>query len=110
MSEEILKQEPISQTYPIFVVGALRSGTSLLYALLNQHPQIGLMYECDAWDFPETLSGLRFQHDWLTRLEFFSRSLSRHRLAFEENLRGLENIRTPEDLYRTFAGGKDARL
>jgi hypothetical protein len=95
---------------PVFVVGPLRSGTSLLYALLNQHPQIGLMYECDAWDFPETLSGLRFQHDWLTRLEFFSRSLSRHRLAFEENLRGLENIRTPEDLYRTFAGGKDARL
>ena len=26
---------------PVFVVGMWRSGTSLLYALLNQHPQIG---------------------------------------------------------------------
>ena len=32
---------------PVFVVGMWRSGTSLLYALLNQHPQIGLMYESD---------------------------------------------------------------
>ncbi|PYX45967.1 MAG: hypothetical protein DMG79_17915 [Acidobacteria bacterium] len=28
---------------PLFVVGMWRSGTSLLYALLNQHPEIGLM-------------------------------------------------------------------
>ena len=30
---------------PLFVVGMWRSGTSLFYALLNQHPQIKLMYE-----------------------------------------------------------------
>jgi len=30
---------------PVFVVGVFRSGTSLLYSLLNQHPEIGLMYE-----------------------------------------------------------------
>jgi hypothetical protein len=92
----------------VFVVGPFRSGTSLLYALLNQHPKIALMYECDVWDFPEILSGWRFRRDWRTRLEFYCRAFSRHRLTFGENFRGLENVRTPEDLYRVFAGNKDA--
>ena len=43
------------------MVGIFRSGTSLLYSLLNQHPQMALMYECNVWDFPELLSPLRFQ-------------------------------------------------
>src|SRR5215469_5294409 len=93
---------------PVFVVGPLRSGTSLLYAILNQHPQIGLMYECDVWDFPQMLSRLRLKRDWRTRLEFYNQSLSRHRLAFGENLQCLENVRTPGDLYRAFAETKNA--
>ena len=32
---------------PLFVIGLWRSGTSLLYALLNKHPQIGLLFEGD---------------------------------------------------------------
>ena len=40
-------QNPEMRSGPLFVVGMWRSGTSLLYALLNQHPQIGLMYESD---------------------------------------------------------------
>jgi hypothetical protein len=100
---------PTSVT-PVFVVGPFRSGTSLLYALLNQHPKIAIMYECDVWDFPQILSGWRFRRDWRTRLEFYSRSFSRHRLIFGDNLRGLENVRTPEDLYRAFAENKDALL
>jgi hypothetical protein len=95
---------------PVFVVGPFRSGTSLLYALLNQHPKIALMYECDVWDFPDFLSGLRFRRDWRARLEFYSRSFSRHRLIFGDNLRSLENVRTPEDLYRAFAENKDAPI
>lgn len=95
---------------PVFVVGPLRSGTSLLYAILNQHPEIALMYECDVWDFPQILSGPRFQGDWHTRMEFYNRSLSRHRLVFGDSFSGLENVRTPEDLYRVFGQTKDARL
>src|SRR5580693_1545483 len=34
-----------SDRSPLFVVGMWRSGTSLLYRLINQHPQICLMYE-----------------------------------------------------------------
>lgn len=95
---------------PLFVVGPLRSGTSLLYALLNQHPQIALMYECDVWFFPQMFSSFRFKGDWLTRQEFYSRSLSRHRLVLGDRLDGLENVRTPQDLYRVFAQNKDARF
>ena len=52
---------------PVFVVGVFRSGTSLLYSLLNQHPQMAFMYECDAWNFPALLSKARFKGNWLER-------------------------------------------
>jgi hypothetical protein len=91
---------------PVFVLGVFRSGTSLLYSLLNQHPQMALMFECDVWYFPEALSKMRFKGAWLQRQEFFNKVLSRHRLNFSGSLRGLENIHTPDDLYRTFSDGK----
>jgi Sulfotransferase family len=95
---------------PVFVVGVFRAGTSLLYSLLNQHPQVALMYECDAWNFPEWLSSLRFKGNWLARQEFYNSALSRHRLTYGNSLRGLEEIQTPEDLYKVFGQGKSATL
>jgi hypothetical protein len=93
---------------PVFVVGVFRSGTSLLYSLLNQHPQIALMYECDVWDFPGAFARRRFQGEWLERQEFYNQVLSRHRLIWGGRLSGLENVRTPDDLYRCHSGMKDA--
>ncbi len=101
------KEQPAN---PVFVVGVFRSGTSLLYSLLNQHPQIALMYECDVWDFPRVGGRRRFSGDWLERQEFYNHALSRHRLIFGGKMRGLENIRTAEDLYRCHGHSKDARL
>jgi hypothetical protein len=97
-------------TTTLFVVGIFRSGTSLLYALLNQHPQIALMYECDVWNFPHFLSRARFRHDWRERLEFYTHALSRHRLVLRDDVSGLENIHNPRDLYRLFAEAKGARI
>lgn len=95
---------------PVFVVGALRSGTSLLYSLLNQHPKIALMYECDAWDFPKAFARRRFRGNWLARQEFYNQTLSRHRLTWGWSLRGLEKVRTPDDLYATFCQTRGAVL
>ncbi len=92
---------------PVFVIGVLRSGTSLLYALLNLHPQVALMFECDVWDFPAAFSKVRFKRDWLNRQEFYNRALSRHRLIYGGSTNGLENVRTPEDLYRTYSDCKN---
>ena len=93
---------------PIFVIGCFRSGTSLLCSLLNQHPQIALMYECDVWNFPRPLLKQRFQRDWVVRMEFFNQSLSRHRLIAADKLDELAAIRTPMDLYRAFGKLKGA--
>ena len=82
----------------------------MLYALLNQHPNISLMYECDVWNFPHFFSELRFRGDWRERLEFYSHALSRHHLVSVDSVAGVEHVRTPQDLYRVFAEGKAARV
>jgi len=99
-----------SSVNPVLVVGVFRSGTSLLYSLLNQHPQIALMYECDVWNFPGAFSGWRFKGEWLARQEFYNQALSRHRLILGDSLRGLEQVQTPEELYRCHGVNKGAVL
>ena len=105
-----VKNGEISHSSPVFIVGIPRSGTSLLYALLNRHPEVALMYECEVWSFPESLCGMRFRGDWLWRQEFYNQALSRHRLIFGGSLRGLEQVQTPGDLYRVFSESKDKQL
>jgi Sulfotransferase family len=65
---------------PLFVVGMWRSGTSLLYALLNQHPEIGLMYEDDlALLWPMFIGG-KARRDWLARWNFWNSAPQRHKI------------------------------
>ena len=63
---------------PIFVIGMWRSGTSLLYTLLNQHPQIALTYESDLFLLRSLFRGGSSRPDWLERWEFWNNALSRH--------------------------------
>ena len=100
----------MSNQNPVFVIGVFRSGTSLLCSLLNQNPKIALMYECDVWNFPRPLLPLRFRHNWAERIEFYNQALSRHRMIEEHDCRGLDQIRTPLDLYRTFGERKGAAV
>ncbi len=65
---------------PLFVVGMWRSGTSLLYTLLNQHPEIALMYEADLPLLPGLFRSSGSKPDWLERWEFWNSALTRHRI------------------------------
>ena len=66
---------------PLFVVGMWRSGTSLFYALLNQHPQIKLMYEDELPLLWPLFLGGKGKSDWPERWEFWNQALSRHKLG-----------------------------
>ncbi len=102
------QNNPMPSVTPIFVVGVFRSGTSLLCSLLNQNPQVALMFEADVWNFPRPLLALRFRRNWAERLEFYNQSLSRHGIISEHDLSGLNQLRDPLDLYRALAAKKGA--
>ena len=95
---------------PVFVVGVFRSGTSLLCSLLNQNPQVALMYECDVWNFPRSLLGYRFKHNWAERIEFYNQALSRHRMISGQDYSTLKDIHVPADLYRRLGKTKGAAV
>jgi hypothetical protein len=57
-----------------------RSGTSLLYTLLNQHPQIALTYESDLFLLRSLFRGGGSKADWLERWEFWNNGISRHHI------------------------------
>lgn len=77
---------------PLIVVGMWRSGTSLLYALLNQHPQIALMYECDLPLLWPLFLGGRAKKDWPERWEFWNSAPSRHRLQLDQLPRNVSGL------------------
>ena len=89
------KHQPEQGHTPLFVVGMWRSGTSLFYALLNQHPQIKLMYEDELPLLWPLFLGGSPKRDWPERWEFWNQALSRHKLR-------------PEDLPRRVSGLREA--
>ena len=65
---------------PLFVVGMFRSGTSLLYALLNQHPQIALMYEGDLAHLPSLFWFPTNTRQWAEKWNFWNGAVTRHKI------------------------------
>jgi hypothetical protein len=79
---------------PVFVVGMWRSGTSLLYALLNQHPQVGLMYESDLPLLSSLFVLPRKTSSWIPKVDSWNGALTRHQIdpaAIPEDTVGLPN-------------------
>jgi len=65
---------------PIFVTGVWRCGATLLYLLLNQHPDIALFYESD---LPVLWPMFRIswaRESWVDKWEYWNASISRHDL------------------------------
>ena len=81
--------QPTSWQGPVFVSGVWRSGTSLLYALLNQHPDIGLFYEGDLPVLRPMFHIGYSRKEWLRRWEYWNAAVSRH---------GLESFRPPASI------------
>ena len=69
---------------PLFVISMWRSGSSLLYALLNKHPKVGLMYEADLMLLGSVFRKPRPLRDWANRWEFWNQAFSRHGLDVAE--------------------------
>jgi hypothetical protein len=68
---------------PLFVLSVPRSGSTLLYALLNQHSQIALLYEGDLPTMQLYLLGRLRNGAWRERWEFWNQAPSRHGIAIE---------------------------
>jgi hypothetical protein len=68
---------------PLFVLSVPRSGSTLLYALLNQHSQISLLYEGDLPRMQLYLLMRLRSGTWRQRWEFWNQGPSRHGIAIE---------------------------
>lgn len=86
------KHSPEQGHAPLFVVGMWRSGTSLFYALLNQHPQVKLMYE-DELPLLWPLFLGKPKQDWPERWEFWNQALSRHKISTDDLPREVSGLR-----------------
>jgi hypothetical protein len=68
---------------PLFVLSVWRSGSSLLHALLNQHSQIGLLYEGELPQLQLLLRRHLGSGGWRETWEFWNRGPSRHGIPLD---------------------------
>jgi hypothetical protein len=99
-------------TGPLFVLGLWRSGTSLLYVLLNQHPQIALLYEADLPMLRPLFYVQRPKARWLERWDFWNDSvMKRHQLSPDHIHPQTTGLRAAtEATYRSYAQAKGAAI
>lgn len=80
----VTRASGIQPSGPVFLVGMWRSGTSLFYALLNQHPQIALMYEGDLLLLRPMFWFRGTNSSWVKRWQFWNQALTRHKINIDE--------------------------
>ncbi|SPE45002.1 hypothetical protein SBA7_610012 [Candidatus Sulfotelmatobacter sp. SbA7] len=96
---------------PLFVVSMWRSGSSLLYALLNKHPQVGLMFEADLALLQPLFLKPEGWQDWPRRWEFWNQALTRHQLRAQDIPAGITGFRAAFTLvHQQYARRKGATI
>lgn len=96
---------------PLFVIGVPRSGTSMIYGLLNQHPQIALLYEGDLPLLWPMFLKHRSKADWLERWNFWNGSIERHHIDIHGIPSDVSDIKgATESTYRQYARQKGAAI
>jgi hypothetical protein len=94
---------------PLFVVSMFRSGASLLYALLNKHPQVALTYEADLWLLRSVFHKPAGYCDWAARWEFWNSALTRHGIIADDLPRGVADYPTAfTTVHKAYAARKGA--
>jgi hypothetical protein len=94
---------------PLFVVSVWRSGASLLYALLNKHPQVALTFEADLWLLRSVFRKPAGYCDWAARWEFWAGALTRHGIAANDLPRGVADYPTAfAAVHKAYAARKRA--
>jgi hypothetical protein len=93
----------------LFIVGMWRSGTSLVHALLNRHPQVALMYETEPLELWPQRAAAGAQ-DWPQRLEFFNQTFTRHSLQQEPFASKPPGREGALELYREYAAKRGAMI
>jgi hypothetical protein len=106
-----IKTVPEPAPGPLFIVSMWRAGSSLLYALLNKHAQVALMFEADLLLLrPVFLKPARVC-DWAQRWEFWNQTFSRHGLDPTEFAGVLPDFRSAfETVHKEYARRKGAAI
>lgn len=100
-----------SEDGPLFVVGVPRSGTSLLHVLLNQHPDIGLMFEADLPLLWPLFVGRANKWRWLKRWNLWNKSVERHQIDITKIPEQVADVCTATQLaYEEYASHKSASI
>jgi hypothetical protein len=71
-----------------------RGGSSLLYALLNKHPQVALTFEADLWLLRSVFRKPARYCDWAARWELRYGALTRHGIDADDLPRGVSDFPT----------------
>jgi hypothetical protein len=96
---------------PLFVVSMERSGSSLVYALLNKHPQVSLMFEADLIFLRSVFLKPRSTADWPLRWNFFNQVFHRHNMTMPKASVENSDFRSAFTLvHQSFARQKGAAI
>lgn len=95
---------------PLFVVSMERSGSSLLYALLNKHPQVALMFEADLIFLRSLFLTPRLICDWSERWAFFNQVFQRHKISPCGSSKNADFPGAFRVAYQSFARAKGATI